>query len=202
LLYVLLLAAIPAGQARRVTAAILVYTDPAAMGLFFMGAFLLLGKSQRVNCALAVSPVTAGEYILSKAVSLMVPGILVGTVICLFGGIALGAALPAIALASILFSLCGLFAAVKTTTLNGFMIAVVPAEIVICLPAILVPFGLLAAPAWGLHPGVAAMRLICGQTQGWPLLILALAAWCGAAGAVCRKAVAGYFEKLGGGHIV
>ncbi|MCI2046838.1 MAG: ABC transporter permease, partial [Faecalibacterium sp.] len=42
LLYVLLLAAIPAGQARRVTAAILVYTDPAAMGLFFMGAFLLL----------------------------------------------------------------------------------------------------------------------------------------------------------------
>jgi len=61
------------GNARQITAVILIYTDPAAMGLFFMGAFILLEKSQRVNCAVAVTPVTITEYIISKCVSLLVP---------------------------------------------------------------------------------------------------------------------------------
>ena len=201
-LYLLLLSIIPTGEPRSITAAILTYTDPAAMGLFFMGAFLLLEKSQRVNCALAVSPVTAGEYTFSKAVSLLVPGMAVGTILCVAGGTAGPAALAAIALASVLFSMAGLFVAVKTRSLNSFLIGVVPLEIVICLPAVLYPFGLLRAAAWWVHPGVAAMRLILGQTEGWALCLAVLALWCFAAAVVCRKAVVRYFSELGGGRIL
>ena len=53
--YLLTLAAVPE-SARRTVATVMIYTDPAAMGLFFMGAIVLLEKSQRVNLALAVSP--------------------------------------------------------------------------------------------------------------------------------------------------
>jgi fluoroquinolone transport system permease protein len=201
-MYLLLLSAIPAGEAREITAAILIYTDPAAMGLFFMGAFILLEKSQHVNCALAISPVSAGEYMASKAVSLLVPGVVVGSILCVAGGAALGPAVPAIALASILFSLCGLFVAVKTHSLNSFLLDVIPFEIVICLPAVVYPFGLLEAPVWMLHPGIAAMRLILGQTEHAPLCLAVLAVWCAAAAYFCRKAVVRYFEQLGGGRIV
>lgn len=48
----------------------MIYSDPAAMGLFFMGAIVLLEKSQRVLNSLAVSPVKVSEYILSKVISL------------------------------------------------------------------------------------------------------------------------------------
>ncbi|HBF6649319.1 TPA: ABC transporter permease, partial [Clostridioides difficile] len=55
---------------REKIAIIMIYSDPAAMGLFFMGAIVLLEKSQRVLNSLAVSPVKVSEYILSKVISL------------------------------------------------------------------------------------------------------------------------------------
>lgn len=58
------------------------------MGLFFMGAIVLLEKSQRVNCALAVSPARDCEYMLAKLFSLAVIGLLVGGILAIAGGIA------------------------------------------------------------------------------------------------------------------
>ncbi|HCT90783.1 MAG TPA: ABC transporter permease, partial [Lachnospiraceae bacterium] len=46
------------------------FSDPAAMGLFFMGAVVLLEKGQHTPCAVAVSPVRAMEYIAAKVASL------------------------------------------------------------------------------------------------------------------------------------
>ena len=56
LVYVGLLFALP--NAWRTDAAlIMIFTDPAAMGLFFMGAIVLFEKNERVLDSLAVSPV-------------------------------------------------------------------------------------------------------------------------------------------------
>ena len=52
-------------------AAIMIYSDPAAMGLFFMGAIVLLEKSQKVLHAIAISPAKVSEYILAKVFSMM-----------------------------------------------------------------------------------------------------------------------------------
>lgn len=43
---------------------------PSSNGIVFMGAIVLLEKSQRVLNSLAVSPVKVSEYILSKVISL------------------------------------------------------------------------------------------------------------------------------------
>lgn len=54
---------------RGIVSHLLIFSDPAAMGLFFMGAMILFEKSQRVLDSLAVSPVTTQEYIFSKMMS-------------------------------------------------------------------------------------------------------------------------------------
>ena len=67
-------------------AAIMIYSDPAAMGLFFMGAIVLLEKSQKVLHAIAISPAKVSEYILAKVFSLM----FISCVVALILGIAAG----------------------------------------------------------------------------------------------------------------
>lgn len=51
--YIVLLHSLPQSWKEN-AAAILIYSDPAAMGLFFMGAIILLEKSQRVTSFFAI----------------------------------------------------------------------------------------------------------------------------------------------------
>lgn len=57
-LYVVLLVSFPPSWKENV-AAVLIFSDPAAMGLFFMGAVVLFEKNQRVTSFFAVSPLRA-----------------------------------------------------------------------------------------------------------------------------------------------
>lgn len=197
-LYLCILGAIPLAG-REITAIILVYTDPAAMGLFFMGAVVLFEKSQRVESSLAVSPVTYGEYILAKVIPLMMIGVLVGILLCLFAGIRnIPLCTLGVALASVLFSLCGLFVASGISTLNGFIIAVIPFEIFLCVPAVLYLFDELHSGWWVLHPGIAAIKLICGETDMCLWSIIVILIWIGMAGILCRRAVRKSFCTMGG----
>ena len=68
-IYITVLFALPENWKEK-AAAILIFSDPASMGLFFMGAIVLLEKSQHTTCALAVSPVHATEYVIAKVSSL------------------------------------------------------------------------------------------------------------------------------------
>ena len=69
--YTITLFAVPESWQEK-TAAILIFSDPASMGLFFMGAIVLLEKNQYTPCAFAVSPVRTIEYIVAKIGSLSV----------------------------------------------------------------------------------------------------------------------------------
>jgi fluoroquinolone transport system permease protein len=51
--------------------ALIIFTDPAALGFFFLGALLMLEKSEGVRAALAASPVTAADYLTGKMVTLV-----------------------------------------------------------------------------------------------------------------------------------
>ncbi|MEG0892159.1 MAG: ABC transporter permease [Oscillospiraceae bacterium] len=197
-IYLCLLAAIPS-SAKEATAAVLVFTDPAAMGLFFMGAMVLFEKSQRIESSLAVAPIKISEYIFGKVLPLMVVGIMVGAVLCFFAGIKNTVlALLGVALSSVLFSLCGLMVGSNIKTLSGFMIATVPFEIFICVPALLFLFGVLKSELWLLHPGVPAIRLICGDTNHWYLSAMSLMLWIVPAYLLCKKAVVRSFCAMGG----
>ena len=61
-IYVSILFALPENWQEKV-ATILIFSDPAAMGLFFMGAIVLFEKNQHTPCAFAVSPVRPMEYL-------------------------------------------------------------------------------------------------------------------------------------------
>lgn len=175
--YLLALSVVPI-SARRVVAAVMIFTDPAAMGLFFMGAIVLLEKSQRVNSSLAVTPIRVWEYVLAKLLSLACISVAVGLILAVAGGLSnIGLCVTGILLTSCLCSACGLIAAIKSSTLNQFILFAVPFELWICLPPVLLLFGV-DAPILMAHPGAAAIWLIYGDAPNALLCILSLAVWC------------------------
>ena len=136
-LYITVLHALPSAWQGK-TAVLLIFSDPAAMGLFFMGAILLLEKSQRVLHALAASPVSAAEYIGSKVISLGLLSVLVALLLSLSANVRnLPLVLLGTALASVMFTLLGIIAATKITSLNQFLLVAAPLELVCFVPAIL-----------------------------------------------------------------
>ncbi len=198
--YLCLLGAIPV-SARETAATILIFTDPAAMGLFFMGAVVLFEKSQRVESSLGVSPIKISEYVVAKIVPMMLIGCTVAAVLSVFARTYTSACLIGVALSSVLFSLCGLAVGSNIRSLNGFMIATLPFEIILCVPAILYQFDVIKAPGWLIHPGVAAIYLIGGQMELWYVAVLSILIWILPIYILCKTAVKKSFVSMGGAKL-
>lgn len=161
-IYLIVLSAIPAEWQQK-AASILIFSDPSALGLFFMGAIVLLEKSQRVPCAFAVSPVKATEYVCSKVISLGAVSVIVAAIIAVFAKVNhVGFVLAGTAVSSVMFTLTGIIIATKIASLNQFIIATVPIEIIGFVPAILY-FLLKADRIFGYYPPNTCMDLIAGR---------------------------------------
>lgn len=159
--YVIVLFALPQNW-REKAAAILIFSDPAAMGLFFMGAIVLLEKSQHTPCAFAVSPVRAAEYIIAKVCSLSAVSLVVATVLALAAGVNhLYIVLLGTVISSVIFTLFGIIVSAKIVSLNQFILWTVPIEIVCFVPAILHLFRI--TPAWlQYYPVNVCMDMVSG----------------------------------------
>ena len=155
------------GNVKDTIVSICVYSDPAAMGMFFMGALILLEKSQRITNTIAISPVTVEEYILGKIVSVGIISEIVGVILMIQGHTenyffcAIG-----IFAGSVIFSLCGIIVGAKIESLNQYIIGTLPFEIIGFVPVILYRIGFM----WDnklmiIHPGCSVMRLIEGDTE-------------------------------------
>ena len=149
IIYIVVIGAITDEELKRKVAVSLILSDPAAMGLFFMGAIVLLEKNQHIPIALAVSPLKDGEYVLAKVVSISVISTIVAVILALVSGITniLMVILGTI-LMCIIFSLLGLIIACKIKSLNQFIIATCPVEVVGFVPALLYYFGVLDNTLW------------------------------------------------------
>ena len=173
-LYIGLLHAFP--EAWRGKAAILmIFSDPSAMGLFFMGAILLFEKSEHVLNSIAVSPVKSLEYVLSKLASIGIIATIVGLVIGLSAGVVTHPFffIAGVFLCSCIFSSIGLILACKVSSLNQFVLATIPAELLINIPAVLWLFGY--RRSWlSLHPGISMMTLCTGEGPLVPALLILL----------------------------
>ena len=190
-----------APAARPLAGGVVILSDPAAIGLFFMGAMVLIEKSQRVNCALATSPVSAGEYIAAKVLALSLLGLAVGLIVGSVAGNPLPGVALAVALASPLFTMIGIMLACQSVSLNQFLILSVPVEIVAFTPALFYWFGGVSSPLWLLTPGVAAIVLMGADTGLWLLAALTLLVWDALAFWLTRRVVRAYFDTLGGGKL-
>lgn len=172
-LYLLLLFSLPEAW-RKAAAALLIFSDPAAMGLFFMGAIVLLEKSQRIPSLLAVSPVTPLKYVGSKAISLSLLALLVAAVLAIAADCApLPSVLLGTLLSGVLFTLSGMIIAMSITSLNQFFFAAAPVEMLAFGPAVLHLAGVTPAAA-GIYPANVCMDLIAGRAFSVPGLMLAI----------------------------
>jgi fluoroquinolone transport system permease protein len=196
LFYICLLFAFPEAI-RGKAVSILIYSDPAAMGLFFMGAIILLEKSQRVLNSIAVSPVKVSQYIHSKVISLGIIGTLVGVILALFSGAdnITGTAVGTF-LGSVIFTLLGLIAASKVDSLNQFMIATIPFEMLCLIPPILYLFGY-QKDFMLLHPGCIIIQMIGGEVFQ-PALLALLCLWIGIIYKFAYQSVKKMFQRVGG----
>lgn len=121
---------------------IMIFLDPAAMGIFFMGAIILLEKSERVLNVLAISPVMIIEYLISKIVSLGIISIFVAIILSYISGIK--NIIPIINgtfLTSCLFTLLGIIIGVNINNLNQYIISTVPIQIICFIPPLFYIFG-------------------------------------------------------------
>ncbi|MEX0627377.1 MAG: hypothetical protein WD230_01970, partial [Cucumibacter sp.] len=50
--------------------AVVIASDPSVLGFFFLGGLMLLEKAEMARMALAMTPVSAGDYLIAKTVTL------------------------------------------------------------------------------------------------------------------------------------
>ena len=197
LLYVCAIAALPEHWKNNI-AAIMIYSDPAAMGLFFMGAIVLLEKSQKVLNAMVVSPVKVSEYILSKTVALIAISTVIAMILGLVSGsnhllgIAVGTALT-----SAIFTMLGIIAATKISNLNQFLIVIMPIEIVCFVPPIVGLFVKLP-DIFRFFPFTACMNLITGKNSLLSFDMVLVIATLIILYIVARRTVRHMWKSLGG----
>jgi fluoroquinolone transport system permease protein len=165
--------------------AFIIFTDPAALGFFFLGALMMLEKSELVRLALATTPMTALEYYTSKLVTLLALSLV--ACLCLLivhsGEDNLALLLAAVSLTSIQYVGLGVLVAYHFATVNGYLIGSA-----VVLTPVIAP-GLLALidpmPAWlMLVPAASQLRLTMvatGAASANGAEILAMLAVSGAA---------------------
>ncbi|WP_022762165.1 fluoroquinolone export ABC transporter permease subunit [Butyrivibrio sp. AD3002] len=187
------------GNIRNIIVSCCVYSDPAAMGMFFMGALILLEKSQHITSSIVISPVTPTEYIFGKVISFAIISLVVGLVLILFGSTYnLFLCMAGILAGSILFSLCGVIVGTKVSNLNQYILGTVPFEVIGFAPVIVYRAGIMwDNPLMLIHPGCAAMRLIEGNTDMLPFSLISLAAWIGVLYLIAQRCVIRMYKNVG-----
>ncbi len=198
-IYITVLFALPENW-REKAAAVLIFSDPASMGLFFMGAIVLLEKNQHTTCALAASPVHAAEYVIAKVSSLSVISLVVAAVLALAADADnLHIVLSGTFLSGVLFTLSGMIVATNITSLNQFILCTVPVEAASFVPAILHLFKI--TPAWcRYYPVNVCMDMVSGHLSS-AIGVLGVAAMTVILFVFSRDCVLRMWDRMGGAKI-
>jgi fluoroquinolone transport system permease protein len=204
-IYIAAISLLPAAWVQNAVAIVL-FSDPAALGFFFMGGILLLEKGERLHDALFVSPLTISGYVLSKAVSLGLVSMLAGLLIAAFcAGSNINYPMLALSLlaGSVLFTFAGIITGTAAKTVNHYMILSIPAEILLNIPPILLLFGV-DSPVLEFLPGSVVLRLLqwsSGLSIPYPpfLLLILLTLWEIPVYFLVLKRMRKFVAKIGGG---
>jgi len=158
--------------------AIFIYSDPSALGVFFIGALILLEKREDTRLALAITPISANAYFWSKILTLTFASLIAASIIGIIFHPLLNwpLFLVTVALVSISFIAIGFPISHMFPTVTSYMMGASLIFIPIILPmffALLQPF-----PSWAhFFPAAAHFKLLLvsfgtKQTDLGQLLIL------------------------------
>lgn len=141
--------------------AFIIYSDPAVLGFFFLGALMMLEKTEGARLALSVTPVTARDYFWAKALPLTLLGLVAVAVMATLihadpnWPVLMGAVL----LTSLAYLGIGLPIALHFKTVTSYLIGSAGMMIPIIVPAFLAFLD--PMPTWAmLFPTSAQLRLI------------------------------------------
>ncbi|MEO0882513.1 MAG: hypothetical protein AAFY34_07235 [Pseudomonadota bacterium] len=104
--------------------ALLLFTDPAVIGLSFIGAFVLMERGGNTLIALATSPLESTQYVAGKLVSFSLLGTVSGGIVAVVasgGSLNIALLLIALLLSNIVAVLIGFAIAARTRSVNAFL---------------------------------------------------------------------------------
>lgn len=163
LAYMIILHYLPNHIVQAITP-LIVFSDPSLVGFFFIGAIVMLEKTQGVLQYLIITPLRSKEYLASKVISLAILATVAGSAISGFaykGQVQWFLLVPALVLVSAFFTLYGFIAAAGCRTMNQYFMRMIPYLLIIIIPcfSILLPnYQFL----FDIIPSVSAFKLVYG----------------------------------------
>lgn len=141
--------------------ALTIATDPSVLGFFFLGGLMLLEKAEASRTALAMTPVTAGEYLAAKTITLTGVALVAVTVMgALFhGDVDWPVYLLTVVLLSAQFTGIGAVFALRFKTVTGYLIGSAGLMLPLILPGLLAVFPDMPIAA-AMLPFAAPLRLL------------------------------------------
>ena len=189
---------------KNMAASLIILTDPAMLGVFFMGGIWLLEKGEGLHRFWSISPLRTIEYVWSKSISLSILSTISAILIVLIG---IGGRIRFIFLAlcifigAIVLNLIGLLVASYAHSVNQYMIIVIFPTIVLSLPPVFTAFGI-THPFFEIFPGTALWHMIESaffgekSINGWIGINLIL--WFGVLSVVANKRIGVALQSAGG----
>ncbi len=172
--YIVLLRMTPA-EYKGIVGSLIVLTDPAMLGIFFIGGIWLLEKGEGLHRFWRISPLRPIEYVLGKSISLAALSTLSADLIVWLGmgriyhvlylsvGVFIGA---------VIFNLVGLIIATYARSVNHYMLIAILPSIFVSIPPLLTAFNF-THPVLEVFPGTALWHLIVNamntslKLNGW-----------------------------------
>lgn len=172
--YIVLLRMTPA-EYKGIVGSLIVLTDPAMLGIFFIGGIWLLEKGEGLHRFWRISPLRPIEYVLGKSISLAALSTLSADLIVWLGmgriyhvlylsvGVFIGA---------VIFNLVGLIIATYAHSVNHYMLIAILPSIFVSIPPLLTAFNF-THPVLEAFPGTALWHLIVNamntslKLNGW-----------------------------------
>ncbi len=202
--YIILLRNLPDDFVQPV-AILLILSDAAVLGFFFIGGILLLERGQGILDALFITPLRPREYLVAKAVSLSLLALLASLAILLGGVGSPYSIMPVIAgvgLTSSLFILFGCILGLKATSVNGYFAIATAVLFPLFLP-LLGFFDIYHSFLWPLVPTHSCIVLTSAYFEYIPAAgllraLLILVIWNGIFAIIAQRSFSDYLQKRGG----
>jgi fluoroquinolone transport system permease protein len=180
ILYFLTTQAVP-GMNIPIFHTLLLFFDPAVIGIMFIGALVLFEKSENVLQALVITPMKVDDYLLTKITSLTILSIISATIfmtlLSVFGEVDFNIIFLAlgIIITSVLLILLGFIMVSGVKSLNEYLLAMIVAFLGLTFPPMLHLSGLYENVIFYLWPTQASFTLFKGvfSTTGlesWEIL--------------------------------
>lgn len=198
-MYVLVLFITPQAY-KSIIATIIILSDPALLGLFFIGGIWLLEKEEGLHSFWNITPLRPMEYILSKSISLAFISTL--SAILIVGiGMGIRVNLPMIAfgvfLGSLIFNIIGLIIASYAHSVNHYILILLLPMTILTIPTLFTAFGW-THPIWTIFQGSALWDIVAYATGvehslhviSWVVLLV----WFGLSLYIAQKRIPNAFQ--------